>query len=617
MVLAPEKNFTLVVPGVDTVEDESPPSLDFIQTLKKDYQQYYRAFHDLCSKVEDYYFGRKDVPAPEGFDAVRTARARAIINTASSHVDVNNVAIEVPPASPRAKARAERIQKFYQGVWLTVKAPVKQEAVRHAFAFGVSWFKVMFESERWPDAPIIDHFDSDKSYRDALEDFLEKRNVSFPIVVDTVHPKRLLWDDGRTGPKWVIEFYERSTDQIQRRYPQWQPLTEGQNGMHSWMEYWDEKWAVYIADGAVVWAAPHGYGFLPYIPVLPANSLSWNDGKPEERYQGLYSGIFDLLDEHARTITQHSALLRQSAWRTLDFVGPANIAEQTASNYEMFGSKNVVPNSVEVKASPSVPLPPEILNHLSMLETNIEEATFPNVIRGVRPRGVSTGFAISVLAGMGRLVFQGVADGMARALEECNSGFARLVENKLRGRITVHARSDIHNFDQTVGPDDIRGYYENKVGLKAESPEERERESLLALRLWNNGNGLISEEEAMRRAGVVSPLEMQVQKQAEALLRSPLMLQTMQQLAAERLGLLQQLAQAVSQTGGAGGANNGQFVPGLSQLQNPGQTFAQGARVENQASVYPKGFGGLDALGSILGTPTGGAQGMPSGQTVR
>ena len=33
-------------------------------------------------------------------------------------------------------------------------------------------------------------------------------------------------------------------------------------------------------------------------------------------------------------------------------------------------------------------------------------------------------------------------------------------------------------------------------------------------------------------------------------------------------------------------------------------------------SVYPQGMGGLDLLGSQLGTATGGGRSMPSGQRV-
>jgi hypothetical protein len=62
-----------------------------------------------------------------------------------------------------------------------------------------------------------------------------------------------------------------------------------------------------------------------------------------------------------------------------------------------------------------------------------------------------------------------------------------------------------------------------------------------------------------------------------------------------------------------------QFQPGQAQLQRPGEAGIQRQRINtrNEASVYPRGLGGLDVLGRALGTPGGGATGMPSGQTVR
>lgn len=212
---------------------------------------------------------------------------------------------------------------------------------------------------------------------------------------------------------------------------------------------------------------------------------------------------------------------------------------------------------------------------------------------------------MSVLAGMGRLVFQGTADGMAHAIEQVNMKFAKLIENKIRGRITVHARSEAHNFDQTIGPDDIRGYYENIVSLKAEAPEEREREALLAFRLWNGGNGIISMYEACR-SGVVNPLEEQLQMGAEKIMNSPQIQEQQVQLAMEGVGLLGQLAETATGMAGGGGIGN-QFLPGQAQLQRPGEANIQQARVasqqQNMGGVFPQGLGGIANIGNRLGTP--------------
>jgi|TARA_R110000822_G_scaffold128877_5_gene264829 hypothetical protein len=607
------------IPAIDVLEESSPPDLDEILSLQHNTESYFAGFHAECEKVDDYYFGRNEIATPEGFDAIHTSQAASIINVATDHVDVNNAAIDVPLSSPRGKARAEKLKKFYHGVWLNIRSPVKQTAAKHAFAYGIGWFKTTWDADRWPNSPKMSDYKDLQEYKDALEDFMEQRNIKFPIIAENINPRRLVWDTSRIGPRWAIESYDMACADVKQMYPEWTDETE-MTELAQWSEYWDEKWYVFIANNEVVASGEHGYGFFPYVAVQPARSLDWDDRPPHERYRGLYSGIYDLLDEHARLTTAYSAIIRNTAWRTLDFIGPEHLAEKARDNYEIFSGMNVVPAGVEIRPSPMVQVPPDLLQELSIIETQIEQATFPNVIRGARPRGVSSGFGISVLAGMGRLVFQGVADGMAHAIEICNGNFAKLIENKAKGKLTVHARSEIHSFDQTIGPEDVRGYYENIVTLKAEAPEEREREALLAVRLLQAG--IISLYEAQRRAGVNNPLEMQVDQAAEALMKSPAVQQVMQKLAAERVDLLGQVAASV---GGAmdmaTGQNTGnQFLPGQSQLQEPGQAGIQQQRMASKDAVdtqaFPQGMGGMDLMAGMIGGAPGAQRDLPNGESV-
>jgi hypothetical protein len=605
------------VPGYweSPAERDRPPELDDLNTLLKEGRDYFRAFHEQCKLEESYYLGTRPIPVPEGIEAVWPATAHSIINVATDHVDVNNLAIDVPSA-PRSRARAERIKKFYQGVWLSIKEPVLKTTVRQSFLYGTSFTKNMFVADKWPDSPMLDDFTDDEAYREALQKFQDLRCITWPLTVEPVNPQRLIWDDSRAGMKWVLEFSQKRTKELRRKYPEWVGKNDSSD-MSEWVEYWDEEWYAYMADGQFVWGPfKHGYGFRNYTQLLPVHTYTFSDGPPQNRYKGILNPVHDLLDEEARLTAQIGAIVRTTAWRTLDFHGPEAMARKTAEEYELFGGKNIIPPGVTVAISPMAQVPQDLGDQLARVQNFIEQSTFPNVIRGVRPKGVSAGFAVSVLAGMGRLVFQGVADGLRHAIEGMNSNFARLVENKIKGRITVYARSDVHNFDQTIEPDDIRGMYENSVQVKAEAPEERERESLLAMRLLSVG--ILSKYTAMQRAGVMNPLEEQMQIRAEELLNSPEYLQSQTQVLLDLVGLPRQLEEAVSPRGSSG--NVGSQNVGGPQLPQLGQTNNQQARVASQAgqpSVFPQGLQGVDILGKILGGATGGAQGVPSGQTVR
>ena len=621
MVLVNFDTGTPLVPG-DQEYDDSKPTEEHVLEIFSVYKSHFEQFHSQCSEEDDYYFGDKTVPIPDEMpiDPVRPATPHAIVNVATDHVDVNNPAIFVPAPSPRAKNRSERIQKFLQGVWMHIPEHTKRTIVKHSIQYGVAFMKAWWDGDKWPDAPMIDGYESEEEYKEALREHLDKRDIAFPFVLDAVNPKNLLWDDSRACMKWTIEFYESDSHDIQAMYPEWQPVMTSSETV-TFLEYWDDTWCGRMADGEWVWGPyKHGYGFNPYIKVQPASSMDYDVGAPDMRYQGILKPVHSLLDSEARLITQYEAILRQYAWRTIDFYGPASSAESTMDEYELFASKNWVRPNVEIRPSPLALPPQEILQQLGMVQTMIEEATFPNVVRGMRPSGVSTGFALSVLAGTGRLVFGKFADAMARGMEQANQRFLKLVNNKASGRVTVHARSTVHNFDQSIAPEDIKEFYENTVNLKAEAPEEREREALLALRLWNGGSGLISLYEAQRRVGITNPLEEQNQMAAEKLLEMARPQQAQEVAQAVELGQQRAMAADTDLGGGGGGGGLGtQYLPNQAQLQRPGEGNIQQQRIATGAgreSVFPQGMGGLDTLGAQLGTATGGGRRMPSGQRV-
>ena len=621
MVLVNFDTGTPLVPG-DQEYDDSKPTEEHVLEIFSVYKSHFEQFHSQCSEEDDYYFGDKTVPIPDEMpiDPVRPATPHAIVNVATDHVDVNNPAIFVPAPSPRAKNRSERIQKFLQGVWMHIPEHTKRTIVKHSIQYGVAFMKAWWDGDKWPDTPMIDNYESEEEYKEALREHLDRRDIAFPFVLDAVNPKNLIWDDSRTSMKWTIEFYESDSHDIQALYPEWQPVIPSSETV-TFLEYWDDTWCGRMADGEWVWGPyKHGYGFNPYIKVQPASSMDYDVGAPDMRYQGILKPVHSLLDSEARLITQYEAILRQYAWRTIDFYGPASSAESTMDEYELFASKNWVRPNVEIRPSPLALPPQEILQQLGMVQTMIEEATFPNVVRGMRPSGVSTGFALSVLAGTGRLVFGKFADAMARGMEQANQRFLKLVNNKASGRVTVHARSTVHNFDQSIAPEDIKEFYENTVNLKAEAPEEREREALLALRLWNGGNGLISLYEAQRRVGITNPLEEQNQMAAEKLLEMARPQQAQEVAQAIQLGQQRAMAADTNLGGGGGGGGLGtQYLPNQAQLQRPGEGNIQQQRIATGAgreSVFPQGMGGLDTLGAQLGTATGGGRRMPSGQRV-
>ena len=75
MVTSAQTNSSTFLPGLQ--EFSQAPDLVDILALKADREQYFRKFHENCDHARDWFFGRVSSPAPEGFDEVTTAKARA------------------------------------------------------------------------------------------------------------------------------------------------------------------------------------------------------------------------------------------------------------------------------------------------------------------------------------------------------------------------------------------------------------------------------------------------------------------------------------------------------------------------------------------------------------
>ena len=123
--------------------------------------------------------------------------------------------------------------------------------------------KAWWDGDKWPDAPRMEDYNDEAEYKEALQDHLDKRDISFPFVLDAVSPRHIVWDESRTGMKWAIEYYDASCNDIQMMYPEWQPMMKSSETV-MFMEYWDDTWHGRMADGEWVWGPhQHGYGFNP------------------------------------------------------------------------------------------------------------------------------------------------------------------------------------------------------------------------------------------------------------------------------------------------------------------------------------------------------------------
>ena len=535
--------------------DEPKLSIDWVKTKLAESKISFQTFYDNCNESEDFYLNRYDFSIPETGTMLRLGTAQSVVNTLVAHVTPQFIDISVPPPGARGQARAENIEKFLRGAnhMLEQFTPTRREVAKHMALYGIAFEKTEFAANRWQEFPEPPMDDSGVAeYKKKLNEILENRNISFPIQSTAVNPKMMIWDvNNNSNPRWVIHFYEIDAQWVSAHFPNWKGKLTGDV---EFVEVWTHSQVAYMADGK--WALPpkkHGFGMLTFTIYHPNTGLSTEGNKPEDLYRGILHGNFDMMRAESRLASQYLDIVAQSAWQTKDFTGPPGITEQVMEMYEETpGAKNFVPQNVDINPSKVVEPPASIQMAQQMMSQSIEANTAPAVVRGERPQGAASGYHTAVLAGIAALNFGPYVEASQRGLQNRNSIVLNIVENVIKDKVTVFGKTEAGALDAVIRPNDIRGHTINMVQLTPTSPEEQERKLNLWNQLWQSG--FTDHDTALRKAGVSNAFEVKSKILAEQFLNSETVQAALQQVAAERVPLLQQIVEAAT----GGGANQQQ-----------------------------------------------------------
>ena len=175
--------------------------------------------------------------------------------------------------------------------------------------------------------------------------------------------------------------------------------------------------------------------------------------------------------------------------------------------------------------------------------------------------------------------------------------------------------------EQRVKPRDLKDKT-SKVTLEASSPEDRINRGMFGFKLWNQGNGAVSEL-LLRKdfLGQTNALEDMRQTDAERIFRMPEFQAMKASLAAAAAAaLLQQQQQTAESTGIQSQGNRfmGPADAAAATTMFPDQAgrVAQTQGIQMGNPIRPMGMGGVDNLAQI-GKPGGGPLGITAGRTIQ
>lgn len=542
---APELAESVKIEASDPL-NEPYLSLEWVKDKSQTGNEIFRKFKDQCRVLDEFYMNDFDFSVPENGTLIRLGTAQSVINTLVAHVSPQFLDISVPAPSLRGQSRAELIEKFLTGAHHMIehRTPVYRELTKHAGLYGVSWEKVEFIANEWEDFPEPPGVSEDKdfTYREKIQDVLDRRSITWPIKSVVVNPQRLVWDmNNGTQPRWIIYEYQVDAEWIQAHFPKWKNY---KRGYVNFKEVWTHSNVAYVADNSwVMEPRRHGYGRLPWIMYWPQMGLDTGNMEPDKLYMGLLNGSIEMIRAQSQLASHYIDIVGKSAWPTLEFTGPPGITEEVQAVWDDTpGAKNIKPPQVQVSVSQTPRPPSEIGVAKQFLDEAIEANTVPAVARGQRPSGAASGYHTAVLAGIASLNFGAVKEAMERGLQDKGEIILRIVEHVINDKVSVFGKTEVGVLDAVLKPNDIRGHYVNIVRINSVSPEEQERRLNLWANLWRAG--YVDLDTALRKGGVSNPLEVQAKILEEKFLNSPEIQQQLQMAAASRIPAIQNILEA-------------------------------------------------------------------------
>lgn len=494
------------------------PTVEEIITLRWNLDPIWQLLHNQQLDDDIYYnqgFTVSGTPMPANFEQIRPDTAKMIIDMATNNTSGNYPRIHAPRTheSEAAQINSTLREKAASGFWYRTVQNEAENPIRswakHLFLRGAAVGALLYDQDLWAELPMRTDFGTDAEFKDASDEAIAERKSQWPFHTLVLDPITCFPDPSSDGRNYFIVSVQRYAYDLKYQFPEWDYFIPGNdtpcrpNDWVQFITYFDPVWKAYLIGNAAVSPgtgtavnAPrgvgakllrpgivkHGYGFLPYKWV--GAGLGQPTGLPHQRFKGLITQSKDLLRAEARRMSHMDALIAEYAF-------PHVAAQRGVDLHMELGGVTWVPqgtkpaDAVEFKR-PTVPLQ-EVLAELSTIREAITRQTVPDPLGGIRPVGVESGYHESILLGTGRMKLKSSIDSLERMIEWTTAGFFKLVENKIKGKISVWGKGFKETEFISIGPDDIKGAYEIYAYIAPALPQDEAATLHSGITLFEHG----------------------------------------------------------------------------------------------------------------------------------
>lgn len=491
---------------------EGKPKAQDLFELAEDTIGEYGTRDSLFTDLEKYYFldlDKKDKAAEEeGIEVVRLPYGTNAIDLVQDLLGDAELGITVPAASEgkRAKALADTAEKYLLAILHQSEKAQKQNLLaRAAWLVGVRGCVAgrVMGIDKWMERTEAGAWEAGQRV---------------PLLLQLRDPLYVYPSFGLDGLAYVVEKRNRTVKDLRRSLGdevlQGRELTD----KVEWVEYWDDQWFCYWADGEVVnlgagsgpW--PHRYGGMPY-----SFEFARQTGKtePDKRVRPLLKAV--------QTVIDRLALLDSAeATFVMDYNGDAlNIYSDNEIDYDKrSGAVNYLEKDDRVEWLRASRRPLDAEQAQAKYNAQLQKGTFPDSMYGMDPGRMVAGYAINLLNQSGQMRIKPIIACLENFLAELLEHALMVSENYLTdllgGPIPFHLVSEVETEEgdryksreeQSLDAKQFGGWYQVEVTTSEIMPADQQANLMLALRsreLGPDQRPLLSWETAVDKWALVS-----------------------------------------------------------------------------------------------------------------
>lgn len=598
-------------------ESGAPPVSDILAKFKTA-ETYWGPLHNQMERGNKIFNLELPVTAPAGYNVIYPGTGNTVVMTAADHITGDAPKVKVPEAGLKkdAQRRSEVLEKGLQAALYRFDATTTENTQRTIVINGL-WSGMMvsqgpiFNGEAWGLEPIAEEYDSVASYNEDRDGYDTDKRVNWPFLWWAPDPRHVYPDPGTTGKKWVIVHFERIVGEIRAQWPS--AKLNGSDGKPlpddfkmQWYEYWDENYRVYIAGNEELDSRKHRYGKPPF-QIRSTGYGNDSSPRPEQRFRAIFWAAESLIQAEIGAFSHRDALIRKTAWSTM--LAPIN------SNFKSLEPGTIQYDQRENLENPAMIRSVSEINPIAIqsvsqeiqeLDFEIQKATVPNVVQGIRAKGISSGYGQNSLVAQAKVKYGAAVRNLTTLMQEFLVDLAHCVEYVVQDDVPVWGHTKWGMMDAVLNPTDIDGLKYVVVTINPKLPADRANEIEIGGVLLDRG--VIDTDFYLQEyVGVENPGEMRIRVMRDRALQAPEIQRVMSLWAALDGGFIDEVLKMAVAIGMDPGMLLAILGFGTPQQQTPATNQGAGAP-QNVAAQRQGGsatmFGGAQKSQPAPGSPS-------------